>query len=103
MVEEIGAQSPTAAHQALAYARLLFDWAIERDIYGIASSPCHPIKIDRLIPDLPESRQRVLDDNELKLVWRAAWPSPDVEPSIPSANLSACCLSSAAGAASWPR
>jgi integrase len=83
MVEEVAAQSPTAAHQALAYARLLFDWAIERDIYGLKSSPCHPIKVDRLIPDLPESRQRVLDDNEIKLVWRAAWPSPDAEAVFP--------------------
>jgi integrase len=83
MIEEIAEQSPTAAHQALAYARLLFDWAIERDIYGLKSSPCHPIKVDRLIPDLPESRQRVLDDNEIKLLWRATRPSPDSEAVYP--------------------
>jgi integrase len=77
MVEEIAEVSPSAAHQALAYARLLFDWAIERDIYGLKSSPCHPIKANRLIPNLPERRQRVLDDDEIKLVWRAAWPLPE--------------------------
>jgi integrase len=83
MIEEIAEDSPTAAHQALAYARLLFDWSIERGTYGITSSPCHPIKVARLIPDLPESRQRVLDANELQLVWRAAWPSSDPEAVYP--------------------
>jgi integrase len=83
MVEEIGEESPSAAHQALIYARLLFDWAIERDIYGLKSSPCHPIKVARLIPDLPERRQRVLDDDEVRRVWQAAWPQPDAEAVYP--------------------
>jgi integrase len=83
MVEEIGEDSPSAAHQALIYARLLFDWAIERDVYGLKSSPCHPIKVARLIPDLPERRQRVLDDDEIRLVWQAAWPPPDAESVYP--------------------
>jgi hypothetical protein len=56
---------------------LLFDWAIERDIYGLKSSPCHPIKVARPIPDLPERRQQVLDDNESRLVRPAAGPTPD--------------------------
>jgi integrase len=75
MVEEIAERSPSAAHQSLIYARLLFDWAIERGTYGISSSPCHPIKAARLIPNRPERRQRVLEDEELRLVWEAAWPS----------------------------
>ena len=74
MVEEIAEESPSAAHQALIYARLLFDWAIERGTYGITASPCHPIKVARLIPDLPGARDRVLDDREIRLVWQAAWP-----------------------------
>jgi integrase len=74
MVEEIAEESPSAAHQALIYSRLLFDWAIERGTYGITSSPCHPIKVARLIPSLPGRRDRVLDDGEVRLVWEAAWP-----------------------------
>jgi integrase len=85
MVEAIGERSPSAAHQALIYTRLLFDWAIERGTYGVMVSPCYPIKINRLIPDLPESRQRVLTDAEIKLVWEAAaWPSPDAEAVYPT-------------------
>jgi integrase len=83
MVEEIAERSPSAAHQALIYARLLFDWSIERGTYGVTASPCHPIKVSRLLPDLPESRQRVLTDDEIRLVWRAAWPSSDAESVYP--------------------
>lgn len=83
MVEEIGEDSPSAAHQALIYARLLFDWAIERDLYSLRSSPCYPIKVARLIPNLPQRRQRVLDDDEIRLVWQAAWSSPDAESVYP--------------------
>jgi integrase len=83
MVEEIAERSPSAAHQALIYARLLFDWSIERGTYGVTASPCHPIKVSRLLPDLPESRQRVLTDDEIRLVWRAAWPSSDAETVYP--------------------
>ena len=92
MVEEVAAQSPTAAHQALAYARLLFDSAIEHNVSGLKSSPCHPIKVDRLIPDLPESRQRVLANNEIRLVWQTASPSPTRKRAIPLASSSACLL-----------
>jgi integrase len=74
MVEEIAEGSPSAAHQALIYCRLLFDWAIERGTYGITSSPCHPIKVARIIPDLPGRRDRVLDDREIRLIWEAASP-----------------------------
>jgi hypothetical protein len=83
MVEEIAQDSPSAAHQALIYARLLFDWAIERGTYGVTSSPCHPIKVSRLIPDLPGRRDRVLEDGELRLVWDAAWPVPGTEDVYP--------------------
>jgi integrase len=82
MVEEIADRSPSAAHQALIYARLLFDWAIERGTYRVTTSPCHPIKVARLIPNRPERRQRVLDDEEMRLVWEAAWPSQATTESI---------------------
>src|SRR5262249_8308218 len=71
MVEDIGERSPTAAHQALIYARLFFDWALERGVGGITSSPCYPIKVKRLLPDLPGRRQRGLEDHEIRLFWQA--------------------------------
>ena len=57
---------PVAANRALTAIRKLFNWAVERDI--IASSPCAGVK-----PPTPEqSRDRVLGDDELCNVWRAA-------------------------------
>ena len=57
---------PVAANRVLTAIRKLFNWAIERDI--IASSPCAGVK-----PPTPEqSRDRVLSDDELRNVWRAA-------------------------------
>jgi len=73
LLEHIGGSkgSPAAAHQTLIYARLLFDWAIERGIYGITTSPCHPIKVKKVIPGLPQRRKRILSDTELLLIWKA--------------------------------
>ena len=50
----------------LAYLRKLFNWALESDL--IAANPCAGVK-----PRAPEkSRDRVLNDAELKALWRAA-------------------------------
>jgi integrase len=57
---------PVAANRVLTAIRKMFNWAIERDI--IAASPCAGVK-----PPTPEqSRDRVLSDDELANVWRAA-------------------------------
>jgi integrase len=59
------------AHNVLGHAKTLFNWAIERGIYGIETSPCDRIKPSRLIgPKSP--RQRVLSDIEIAAFWRAA-------------------------------
>jgi hypothetical protein len=61
-----------AANRVLAAVRKMFAWAASRDI--IALSPC--IGVSPLTGE--KSRDRVLGDNELRLVWRAAdaigWP-----------------------------
>ena len=50
----------------LAYLRKLFNWSMESDL--IAANPCAGIK-----PRATEkSRDRVLNDAELKALWRAA-------------------------------
>lgn len=64
--------SPVQANRTLAALRRLCNWAIERDL--IAVSPC-----DRVKAPAPEtSRDRVLTDDELRLVWQGAevlgWP-----------------------------
>jgi integrase len=58
--------APIAANRVLAATRKLFNWAIARDI--ISASPCAGVKP----PTDERARDRVLSDDELLHVWRAA-------------------------------
>jgi integrase len=58
-----------AARHAFAAARKLFNWAVERGV--IERSPCDGIKAANL-HGVPEARDRVLSDDELRRVWEAA-------------------------------
>jgi integrase len=58
--------APIAANRALAAVRKFFNWCIARDI--IAASPCTGVKP----PTAERARDRVLSDDELRLVWQAA-------------------------------
>jgi integrase len=64
--------APIAANRALAVVRKFFNWALDRSI--IETSPC--IRVGQPAED--RSRDRVLSDEELRLVWLAAervgWP-----------------------------
>jgi integrase len=64
--------SPIMANRVLSAVRKLFNWCVARDV--IQASPCTLVT-----PPAPErSRDRVLSDDELRLVWNAAasdgWP-----------------------------
>jgi integrase len=71
LVDEIKDRgAPYQAHNILGHAKTFFNWAIERGIYGIETSPCDRIKPSRLIG--PKAlRQRVLSDIEIAAFWRA--------------------------------
>jgi integrase len=58
------------AHHLLSYATRLFDWAIERGVYGIEHSPCDRIRPAKLI-GTKEPRTRILGNDELRALWRA--------------------------------
>jgi hypothetical protein len=77
---------PYTARHLLAYLSKFFVWAISRDCYGIAGSPCVGIKAADIIGQL-KPRQRVLTDSELMALWKATaglsypagasdWPAP---------------------------
>jgi integrase len=64
--------APIMANRVLSAVRKLFNWALARDVIQV--SPCALVQ-----PPAPErSRDRVLTDDELRLVWNAAdadgWP-----------------------------
>jgi integrase len=68
----VDAGKPALANQTLVYIRKLYNWALDRSIVDM--SPCI-----RIAPPAEKvSRDRVLSDEELRLVWKAAertgWP-----------------------------
>ncbi len=57
---------PVLANRVFSLVRKLFNWAVSRDIIPV--SPCHGLR-----PPVAEtSRDRVLDDDELRWLWKAA-------------------------------
>ncbi len=66
LLERISERSPAVARSTFAALRPLFDWCIERELIEV--SPC-----DKLTgPVRPQARDRVLDDAELRLIWKAS-------------------------------
>jgi integrase len=59
------------AHNLLGYARRLFNWAIDQQIYGIESSPADRLKPRSIIGER-EPRIRILADAEIRAFWNAS-------------------------------
>jgi integrase len=59
------------AHNLFGHARAIFNWAINRGIYGLEASPCDRFKPAALIGERGR-RQRVLSDAELCAVWKSS-------------------------------
>jgi len=72
LVEAIADRGRTAAHARNIYGHVktLFNWAIARDIYGLEVSPCDRIQPKALFGE-KRIRERALDDDELRALWRA--------------------------------
>jgi integrase len=63
--------APAHARNVLQHAKKLFAWAIQRDVYGLQSSPCDRVKPTELV-GVKTVRTRVLTDKELQALWAAA-------------------------------
>ncbi|MCZ6873512.1 MAG: integrase arm-type DNA-binding domain-containing protein [bacterium] len=57
--------APIQANRVLALVRKLFNWAISRDL--LEYNPCYQVKA----PSKEHQRDRVLNDDEIRLVWEA--------------------------------
>jgi integrase len=67
--------APAHARNLLGYARRLFQWAIDQRIYGLKISPCQDLKPTKIIGKT-KARTRILSDEELFALWRAAKRTP---------------------------
>jgi integrase len=56
------------AHTIYGHVRNVFNWAINRGIYGLEHSPCDRLRPIQLIGE-KKTRERVLDDNEIRALW----------------------------------
>jgi integrase len=65
-LEKIADRAPIMANRSLAAVRKMFNWAVTKDI--LAVSPCIGVEA----PSPEQSRDRILTDPELRLVWNAA-------------------------------
>ncbi len=71
MLEEIADDGrPYAAHKVFTIVSKFFNWAIGRDLYGIEVSPCAGVKTSEIV-GRKEPRQRVLNDAEIRALWKA--------------------------------
>jgi len=67
--------SPGQARNVLGYIKTLFNWAAERDTYGLQHSPCTSLRAGRIIGDR-QSGDRTLNDLELFAFCRGASRMP---------------------------
>jgi integrase len=65
-----GRPAPTQARNLLAYLKTLLRWAVERDAYGLESSPCADMRAQRIVGQ-KRAVDRILSDDELRAFWRA--------------------------------
>eukprot|EP01041_Mallomonas_annulata_P018397 gene18397-37312_t len=66
LMDDLRERSPATARLTFAALRSLFSWCVEREL--METSPCFYLKA----PPRPAARDRVLGDDELKVVWGAA-------------------------------
>jgi integrase len=66
---------PSQAGHVLAYAKQIFSWALDRGDYGLDASPCGDLKAKNIVGK-KKSRDRILSDDELFALWRAAGRLP---------------------------
>jgi integrase len=79
LLDSVRDRAPVMANRTLAAVRKLFNWCLARDVIQVSS--CTLIE-----PPAPErSRDRILSDDELRLVWNAA--SVDAGPFGPLVKL----------------
>ncbi len=72
LIEAIADRPATSeAHNAFGHLRAFYNWAINRDLYGLETSPCDRLKPKDLIGE-KNPREHTLKDKELAAFWRAA-------------------------------
>jgi integrase len=67
--------APAQARNLLGIAKRLFAWAVDQRCYGLKASPCEHLKPSKIIGKKGSSG-RILSDDEIFALWRAATRLP---------------------------
>jgi integrase len=75
VIKAVKDRAPAQARNILGIAKRLFAWAVDQQCYGLEASPAANLKPTKIIGD-KVSGNRVLSDDELFALWRAATQTP---------------------------
>jgi Arm DNA-binding domain len=67
--------APASARNILGHAKRVFQWAIDQRTYGLKVSPASDIKPTTIVGE-KVARDRLLNDDEVRALWRAAKRMP---------------------------
>jgi integrase len=100
LIKVKGRDGKVGARNLLALIKRFFRWAIAQPEYGIQVSPCANLRATDILGEMPRSAARVLSDDELFALWRAASRMPyPVGPAYQMLCLTALRLNEAVDAA----
>jgi integrase len=74
--EKVRDGSAAAARNQLTLVKRLFKWAIAQRTYGLSTSPAASLTAATVIGDVFRARDRILADDEIFALWRAAGRLP---------------------------
>jgi integrase len=76
LIKTKGRSGKIGARNLLALIKRFFRWAVAQREYGISVSPCANIRATDILGEPQRSKARVLSDDELFALWRAATRMP---------------------------
>ncbi len=102
LIKAKGRDGKVGARNLLALIKRFFRWTCAQPEYGLATSPCANMRASDLLGDMPRPTTRILSDDELFALWRAASRMPyPAGPAYRLLLLTALRLNEAVDA-SWP-
>jgi integrase len=72
MIRAIAQTAPYSARNVYAAVRALFNWSLHEGAYNLAKNPCEGLRVDEIIGEDREARDRVLTDAEIRALWQAS-------------------------------
>lgn len=76
LIKSKGRDGKVGARNLLALIKRFFRWATAQPEYGISVTPCANLRATDILGEMPRTKGRVLSNDELFALWRAAGRMP---------------------------